>query len=143
MPSPVEDRTDAGVSGPLVLGGELGRLPGVAEDDVPYGQFGREIELLRQRQHPQVAAVRDPAGVRLLRLREQPQQRRLAGAVKPDDADPVTSRPARSRRRSSSGPAVPYALDTRSRLTILAIRRSPVAADGDAVTAPVLPPPGR
>ena len=50
---------------------------------------GGEVERLRQREHPQVAAVGDPAGVGLLGLGEQPQQGGLAGAVEADHADPV------------------------------------------------------
>ncbi|BCB85332.1 hypothetical protein Psuf_026450 [Phytohabitans suffuscus] len=62
----------------------------------------------------------DPARVRLFELGEQPQQRGLAGAVEADDAHPVgVVEPEGD--VGEEGPAAPYPLDTRSRLTMLAI----------------------
>ena len=110
--------------------------PGGAEHDVADGRLGREVERLRQRGDPQVAAVGDPAGVGLLGLGEQPQQGGLAGAVEADDADPVGVVEARARRRSSSWPAAPYPWTTRSRLTMLATYRSDATrAPGDRARA--------
>ena len=60
----VEDGPDAGVAGPLVLGGERRRQPGGAEHHVADGRVGGQVERLRQRGDAQVAPVGDPAGVR-------------------------------------------------------------------------------
>src|SRR5690606_23312462 len=86
---PVEDGAHPRVAGPFVLRGERRRQPRGAEDDVADGGGRVQLRSLRQHADAQVAPVGHPAGVRLLGPGEQAQQRALAGAVAPDDADPV------------------------------------------------------
>ena len=86
----VEHGPERGVARPLVVG---------AAADELLADRARRVELValaEQRHAPSRRTPRDRARVRLLGAGDQPQQRRLAVAVAPDDADPV----ARRRRRA-------------------------------------------
>ena len=124
MPRPSRIAADAGVAGPLVLGAEtLGRARRCRCTTSRTVASGAKVEGLRQGGDPQVAALGDPARRRAPRPGEQPQQRRLAGAVEADHADPVGVVEAeRDVGQQRAGRAVrPWT--TRSRLTMFAIRR--------------------
>ena len=92
-----EDVADAGVAGPLVLG--TIRHDGGGHDQVRFEAVG-----LVEEADPQVAAPGDPAVVGLDPPGQHPQQRRLAVAVAPHDADAVAVGECRgSRRRAPAG----------------------------------------
>ena len=103
-----------------------------------------EVVALVRGSRPCSPRVRDdPPAVGLLAAGQHLQQRGLAVAVAADDADPLARADAEARRRSSSG-RTPYALETRSRLTRLAIsvvhhvrrrRPGPCADEYDAPVA--------
>ena len=138
MPRPSRIGPDAGVAGPLVLGAEALGSQAVPSTTSRTVASGARSSVCGSDGHPQVAAVGDPAGVRLLGLGEQAQQGGLAGAVEADDADPVGVVEAeRDVGEQLAGRAVALA-DTRSRLTMLAIGYS-TRAPGDRARARCAP----
>ena len=80
---PVEHVADLGIGGPFVLGSV------VAEDDVAHPRTGRQVVALRQVRHPQAAHPAHPPAVGCPGAGEDVEQRGLAAAVEPDDADAV------------------------------------------------------
>ena len=61
-----------------------------------------EVGLLGEQPEGQAALAMDLAAVRLVASGGEPEQRRLAGAVRPDQADPVAERDRRRRWRRGS-----------------------------------------
>jgi len=61
----------------------------LADELGPDGLLRIEINRLADERVVQVAGAGDAAGIGRLGARDEPEQRRLAGTVAPDDADPL------------------------------------------------------
>ena len=79
-----------------------------AHELVAHGQLRRQLVALPEQRHADAAGAGDRARVRLLHPADQPQQRRLAVAVAPDDADAVAGGDAQRHGRQDR--AAPVAL---------------------------------